>query len=144
MNIFKGLSQKEIGIVVIVGTAIAIVAVIAVVALVSSFPISDESKWKILLGLGIASLFIGYWVLRRMPPKVQTRTPPSVKPNTHCHDVCNGANEINRNLSHIPNIPSKAIAISNAPSKKQPKTISALVILSSFHRYLIGVLHNVL
>jgi len=144
-NPFKGLSWQEIGVVVVVGTAIAIVVVIALVAIVSSLPILDASKYKVLFGLGAASLFIGYvCTLKRIPPKTQTRTPPIVKPNTHSHDVCNGTNEINRNFCHIPNIPSHATAISSAPIKNRTKINSAFPILSSFHRYLIGVLHNVL
>jgi hypothetical protein len=146
MNIFKGLSRQEIGIVVIVGTAIAIVVVIMLVAIVSSFPISDASKYKVLFGLGVASLFVGYWLLtrKRMPPKIQTRKPATVKPITHSHDVCNGVNEINRNFCQYPAQPSQAIAISSPPTTTQAKTANAFPILSSFHRYLIGVLHNVL
>jgi hypothetical protein len=88
-----------------------------------------------------------------MRPKTQTRKPPSVKPNTHCHDVCNGANEINRNFCHIPAQPSQAkpsqaIAISNAPTIKQAKTMSAFPILfsslSSLEYYLIEDLHDML
>jgi len=131
---FKGLSWQEIGIVVIIGTGIAIVVVITLIAVVASFPISDESKCKVLFGLGVASWFIGYWVLtrKRIPPKSQTRKPATVKPITHSKDVCNGSNEINKNFCHIPDQPSQAIAISNAPTKKQIKTTSALFMLSSF------------
>jgi len=133
-NPFKRLSQQEIGIVVIVGIAIAIVVVIATVAIVSLFPISDISKCKVLFGLGIASWFIGYWVLtrKRIPPKSQTRKPATVKPITHSIDVCNGSNEINKNFCHIPDQPNQATAISNAPTIKQIKTTSALFMLSSF------------
>lgn len=145
MNIFKGLSWQEIGIVVVTGTAIAIVVVIALVAIVSSLPIPDASKYKVLFGLGVASLFVGYvFTLKRIPPKSQTRKPATVKPITHSKDVCNGSNEINRNLCQYPAQPSQAAAISSPPTTRQAKTASALFMLSSFHRYLIGVLHNVL
>jgi hypothetical protein len=144
-NPFRGLCWQEIGIVVLVGAAIAITAVIVIVAIVSSFPISDASKCKVLFGLGLASLFAGYVLtLKRIPPKTQQRTPPTVKPITHSGDVCNGSNEINRKFFHVPNIPNKATAISSAPTKNRTKTSSALPILTSFHRYLIRVLHNVL
>ena len=122
MNIFEGLSRQEIGIVVIVGITIAIVVVIALIAIVSSLPIPDASKYKVIFGLGVASLFIGYVLtLKRIPPKSQIRKPATVKPITHSKDVCNGSNEINRNLCQYPAQPSQAIAISNPPTTTQAR-----------------------
>lgn len=48
MNIFKSLTRQQIGIVVIVGTAIAIVVVITLVAIVFSLPIPDASQYIVL------------------------------------------------------------------------------------------------
>jgi hypothetical protein len=74
-NPFYGLFWQEIGIVAIVGTAIAILAVVILITILSLFHISDASKYKVVFSLGIASLFIGYWVItrKRISPKSQTK-----------------------------------------------------------------------
>jgi hypothetical protein len=130
---FDGLSWREVGIVALVGMGIAILVVAVVAAIVMSLPISDASKYKALFGLGMASLFTGYWVLtrRRIPPKSQTRKPATVSPTTHSKDVCNGSSEINRNLCQYPAQPSQAIAINSAPTRKQTKTTSAILMATS-------------
>jgi hypothetical protein len=144
MNIFKGLSRRQIVIVVLLGTVVAVVLTVALVTLVSLFSISDKAKCQILFNLGIASWFIGYLVLIRTPAQNQQKAPPSAKPVGNSHDSLNGPNEINKNFSNTPVVPSKVIVSNNAPTAISMKTPSALSILSSFHCYLTKVLHNVL
>jgi hypothetical protein len=116
---------------------VAIAVVVATVAVVASLPIPDASKLKLLFGLGLLSLFVGYALtLRRIPPKSQTRKPATVKPITHDIDVCSGCSEINRNLCQYPAQPSQAVASNNPPTIKQARTISALIMRPSLQRYL--------
>lgn len=62
---FRELSGRQIAVVVVAGTAIAIAVVVALLAIVSSLPIPDTSKYGVLFGLGLASLVAGYWALTR-------------------------------------------------------------------------------
>jgi len=136
MNIFKGMSWSEIGIVVTLGTSLAVVVALLLTATVYLLPIADKFKVLVLLLLGFLSIFIGYAVLIRMPPKSQQRNPATIKPTDHSQDSWSTFKEINRNFSHIPTMPNRAIAISSPPSIKSPKTSNALPILSSIIKLL--------
>jgi hypothetical protein len=105
------------------------------ISLVSLLHISDESKWRILLGLGVGLVIIGYFLLKRATPRATQKPPPSIKPNTHCQDSCSRSDRIGRKFSHIPNIPRKAFSTSNTPRIIQVIPITCLAILSFSHRY---------
>jgi hypothetical protein len=95
------------------GTALETIGLISLVSLLA---ISDESKWKILLGLGVGFIIIGYFFIRnRSNPKTKQRPPASITPNTHCQEVCNRPDSIGRKSFHIPNIPRRAFVSNNSP-----------------------------
>jgi len=135
-NPFRGLSWQVI-VLVVVGAALL---TIGIDALISLLPISDELKWRILFGLGIGSMIIGYFLLTRANPRTKQKPPATIIPTTHCGDSCNRSDNIGRKSFHIPNIPRKAFITSNAPTTHKIAPTSWLVrldILSHFYRHLI-------
>lgn len=65
-NIFRGMSWAEIGLVVTLGTLLAVMAVLLLTGIVYLLPIADKYKFLVLFLLGLVSIFFGYEVLMRM------------------------------------------------------------------------------
>jgi len=121
----------------------AVLEAVGLISLVSLLPVSDESKWRILLGLGVGLIVAGYFFFRsRSKPKNKQIPPATITPITHCGDSCKGSDSIGRKSCHIPNIPRKAFIISNAPiihkipPTKLPICLLCLGILFPLHRQL--------
>ena len=124
---------------------VAVAGVFGVIYLVSLLPVSDESKWRILFGLGVVSLFIGYLFLRRAPPIKKQTTALIDRPTTpSCGDVRNGSSEIDKKLCHTPNIPSTAINTNSTPSKVKIIPPNCLFMFTSFHHFFSFLCYNVL
>jgi len=121
----KDMTWYEIGLALLIALFLAVVMVGVITAIVYLLPIADRLKPHVLGILGIVSIGLGYYALRRMPPNTQQSTPTTPRPITQFIEVCNGTKEINKNLVHSPVMPNRSMARSNPPSIKKPKTIIA-------------------
>jgi hypothetical protein len=88
---------------------------VGLVSLVCLLPVSDESKWRIRIGLGVGFVVVGYLLANRSNPKNKHSPPTAITPNTHSQDSCNRSDSIGKKFCHIPNIPSKPLISSNTP-----------------------------
>jgi uncharacterized membrane protein len=111
----KVLSWQQVALVIIGAVLVAV----GVISLIDSLPISSEAKQGILLGLGIGSVVIGYFLLKSRPPKNTQKTPTIIKDTDNAGDECNRSDREGRKLSHIPNILRKAFTANNAPNTTQ-------------------------
>jgi hypothetical protein len=135
VNIFKGLSWNQIGIVVTLGTLMAFIALVIISAVVYSLPISDSGKLVVFFSSGILCFGVGYFILKRIPPKTQQAKPQPITAAAAFRDVCNGTREINNNLFHSPVIPKRAITISSPPNNHKPNIVKAFTIGTSINLY---------
>lgn len=141
-NLFEGMSWEEVALTVVGGTALALIVGILIVVAVSLLPLSDKVRLLVLFSSGLAIWFIGYEVLRRMPPKIHTKTAAMIRPTTPLTELWRGVKSIKRMFVHKPIDPAIATAIRNNPSMNVPNTIIAFIVKSL--RKFIQVLHNVL
>jgi uncharacterized membrane protein len=111
----KGLSWQQVALVILGAVLVAV----GVMSLIYSLPISSEAKQGILLGLGIGSVVIGYFLLKSSPPKNTQKTPTIIKDTDNAGDECNRSDREGRKLFHIPNILKKAFTANNAPNTTQ-------------------------
>lgn len=103
----------------------AVLEAVGLIALVSLLPISDELKWRILLGLGIGFIAVGYFFVRnRSNPKNKQSPPPTITPITHLGDSCNRSDSIGRKFGHMPNIPRRALSVAIAQSHTRYQPLS--------------------
>jgi hypothetical protein len=131
MNIFKGMTWLEIGVIVTLSILLAITTGLLIIAIIYLLPIDDKAKTLALFILGFVSILVGYAVLIAMRPNKKNRKPAASKPADHFQDSCSGVNETNRILCHTPNPPNIATEMRKIPRTMQPRTTRALTILSN-------------
>lgn len=128
---FKGMTWQGLVLTLIAAALLAFVATVVIAAIVYALPISDKAKCITLFTLGLCSISIGYFTLIKMPANNQQAAPQAIKTITGVIDRCRLARDIKRNLSHVPTMPNRAIAISKEPNKIQPKITKALAYIAS-------------
>ena len=142
-SLFKGMSWEEVGIVICIAILLVFVIGFVLLAIVYILPIPDNIKPFILMGLGVVSVSVGYFVLMMTPAINHEAKPAPSTPNTACQEFWRGVKSIKRIFVHSPTIPKSPTTNSNTPKPMNSKTTKAFI-LSSICSYLKKVLHRVL